>query len=103
ADLLVAGHRGREDGLAELESVGADGFAAEDRAVLESEKARHSCTTFPAAIVIRTAPWSVSPSSHELADRDRKPLSSTPRLAFRSSRTRFASAPTAIFGGPGPQ
>ena len=36
-ELLVAGHRGREDGLAEGHSLGADRLTAEDRPVLECE------------------------------------------------------------------
>src|SRR5213076_2321596 len=44
-DLLVAGHRGREDGFAEGESFRADRFAGEDAAILESEKAFH-CSSF---------------------------------------------------------
>ena len=35
--LLVAGHRGREAGLARRDAVGADGDAREDGAVLEDE------------------------------------------------------------------
>ena len=40
-DLLVTGHRSGEDRFADGEALGADGVAAEDRAVLESEKAGH--------------------------------------------------------------
>ena len=71
--LLVAGHRGREDGLAEGDARRADRLAAEDRAVLEREKGAHPCTTRPSATVFSTAPRSVSPSSQELAERERKP------------------------------
>ena len=71
-DLLVAGHRGREDGLADRKSVSRNRLAAEDGAVLEREKARHLAnTTRPAAIVVRTAPFTVAPSSQELTDRER--------------------------------
>ena len=38
-DLLVAGHRGREHGLAEGEALRADRFAGKDGAVLERQKA----------------------------------------------------------------
>ena len=58
--------------------------------------------TLPAATVIRTAPSSVRPSSHEFADRERKAPPSTRSLASRSSRTRFAGAPTAIRGASRP-
>ena len=81
-DLLVAGHRGREDGLAEREALGADRLAAEDGPVLEGEEAGHdSYTTRPAATSARTLPRSVSPSSHELTERERKPSSLTRQLA----------------------
>src|SRR5204862_4464780 len=58
--------------------------------------------TLPAAIVTRIPPSSVRPSSHEFTDRERKPFSSTRLLAFRSSRTRFAGAPTATRGAASP-
>src|SRR5205085_527753 len=58
--------------------------------------------TRPAATVSRTWPLTVSPSSHELAERERNSLSDTRRLAWRSSRTRFAGAPTAIRGASSP-
>src|SRR3954451_9140155 len=102
-DLLVAGHRSREDGLAEREALRSDRLASENRAVLEREETVHaSYTTFPAATVIRTRPSSVCPSSHELAERERKPSPSTRQVAAVSSRTRFAGAPTAIRGGSRP-
>ena len=96
-DLLVARHRGREDGFSEREALGRHRLAAEDRAVLEREEARHPSNTIrPSAMVARTFPRSVSPRSHEFFERERKPSSSTRQLAFRSSSTRFARAPTAI-------
>ncbi len=55
--LLVAGHAGREDGLAERVALGADRLAVPHRAVCEREVA-HSNATFPPASVIRTAPVS---------------------------------------------
>src|SRR2546429_208975 len=61
-----------------------------------------SNATLPAAIVSRTLPLTVWPSSHEFAERERKSLSETRLLAFRSSRTRFAGAPTAIRGASRP-
>ncbi len=71
-DLLVAGHRGREDRLADRKALGGDGLSSEDRAVLEREEASHApYTSLPAAIVARTLPLTVSPSSHELTERDR--------------------------------
>src|SRR6266550_3707419 len=61
-----------------------------------------SNATLPAAIVSRTLPLTVWPSSHEFAERERKSLSKTRLLACRSSRTRFAGAPTAIRGASRP-
>ena len=55
-DLLVAGHRRREDGFAEGEPVRADRLAGEHRAVLEDQAACHSNATRPAAIVSTTRP-----------------------------------------------
>ena len=77
--LLVAGHRGREDGLAEGDAGGADRAGREDGAVLEGEiaVAHAAYTTRPSAIVLTTVPVSVSPSSHELTDFDAKPSSVT--------------------------
>ncbi len=99
-ELLVAGHRGREDGLAEGDALGAHRPAGEDLAVLEDERAGHaSCTTRPAAIVSLTLPLSVCPSSQELAECERKPSSVTRQAASVSSRTRFAGAPTSMRGG----
>ena len=102
-DLLVAGHRRREDRLAEGVALRPDGLAAKDRPVLEGEEPAHaSCTSLPAAIVARTRPRSFSPSSQEFFERERKPSSSTCQLACVSSRTTFAGAPTAIFGASRP-
>ena len=102
-DLLVAGHRGREDRLAERVALGADGLAPEERPVLEEQEPVHDpCTSRPAAIVARTRPRSFSPSSHEFLERLLKPSSATCQLACVSSRTRFACAPTATFGGSRP-
>ena len=42
--LLVAGHAGREDGLAERVAVGADRLAVPDRAVREREVAHSNAT-----------------------------------------------------------
>src|SRR5262249_47671203 len=53
--LLVAGHAGREDGLAERVTLGAYRLALPDRAVCECEVA-HSNVTWPPASVMRTAP-----------------------------------------------
>ena len=100
--LLVAGHRGREDGLAERGAGGADRRAAEDRAVLEREEGAHPCTTRPSATVFSTAPRSFRPSSQELAERERKPLSVTVHSCSRSSRTRLARAPTSTLGSGRP-
>src|SRR6185437_10467600 len=61
-----------------------------------------SNATLPAAIVSRTWPLTVWPSSHEFVERERKSLSETRLLAFRSRRTRFAGAPTAIRGASKP-
>src|SRR5207248_10949711 len=58
--------------------------------------------TRPAATVSRTWPLSRLPSSHELAERERKAPSSTCHSAAVSSRTRFAGAPTAIRGRSSP-
>src|SRR6476659_6773016 len=52
------------------------------------------CTTRPLATVVTTAPRSFRPSSHEFAERERKPLSVTVHSRSRSSWTRFARAPT---------
>ena len=49
--LLVAGHAGREDSLAERVALGADRLAVPDRAVFKREVA-HSNATFPPASVI---------------------------------------------------
>ena len=74
--LLIAGHRRCEYGLADRETLGRDRLTAEDRSVLECEEARHApCTNLPAAIVARTRPLTVSPSSHEFTERERKPSS----------------------------
>src|SRR5262249_39339567 len=71
-DLLVAGHRRREHRLADREPVGRDRLATEDGSVLEREEAAHAAnTTRPAAMVVCTAPFTVSPSSHELTERER--------------------------------
>ena len=59
--LLVAGHRGREDRLAEGDALRADRLAAEDRPVLERQEGAHPCTSRPSATVFRTVPWSVLP------------------------------------------
>ena len=77
--LLVPGHPGREDGLAERDAVRGDGATAEDGAVLEDEitAAHRSNTSRPPATVFATCPWSVSPRSHELAESERKPSSVT--------------------------
>src|SRR6266545_4829259 len=54
-DLLVAGHRRREDRLADRKTLGGDGLSPEDGAVLERDEARHAAyTSLPAAIVART-------------------------------------------------
>src|SRR6266571_8581713 len=58
--------------------------------------------SLPAAIVARTRPSRVAPSSHELTERERKTLSVTRQDAFRSSRTRFARAPTTMRGSSRP-
>src|SRR5437764_3088155 len=103
-DLLVAGHRRREDRLAERERRRADTLAAEELAVLEHEEAGHpSCTTRPAAIVSTTLPRSRRPSSHEFAERERKRSSRTRHVAAGFSRTRFAGAPTTMRGGSSPK
>src|SRR6266536_2945539 len=61
-----------------------------------------SNATLPAAIVSRTRPLTVWPSSQEFAERERKSLSETRLLAFRSSRTRFAGAPMVLRGASRP-
>ena len=103
--LLVAGHGGREDGLAERDAGGADRAGREDGAVLEGEEAvAHAAyTTLPSAIVLTTVPVSVSPSSHELTDFEAKPSSVTVQVASRSSRTRLADSPTSIRGTGSPK
>src|SRR6185312_2968659 len=69
---LVTRHRGREHRLADGEALRPDRVAAEDRAVLERKKAGHvAYASRPAAIVARTFPLTVSPSSHEFTERDR--------------------------------
>ena len=71
-DLLVAGHRSREDGLPHRKALGRNRVAAEDRSVLEREEAAHAeYASLPAAIVARTLPLTVSPRSHEFTDRER--------------------------------
>ena len=104
--LLVAGHPGREDGLAEGDAVGGDRAAAEDRAVLEQEVARlvtHAGrTTRPSATVFTTRRASVSPRSHEFAGSERKPSSVTVHSASRSRATRIRRAPTSIRGSSRP-
>src|SRR6266516_1475524 len=102
-DLLVTGHRGREHRLTNCEAVRPDRLATEDGAVLERDETRHAeNTTRPAAIVVRTAPLTVSPSSHELTERERNVSSVMRWLAFRSSRTRLAVLPTATRGSSSP-
>ena len=102
-DLLVAGHRRREDGLAVRDAERTDRAAAEDRPVLEGEEAAHAeYTSFPAATVWRTRPCSFEPRSHEFVDFDLKEPSSTCQAASRSRSTRFAGAPTVIVGGSRP-
>ena len=63
--LLVAGHRGREDRLAERDALGAHRLAGEDRPVLERQVTvrcvAHPCTSRPSATVCRTRPRSFSP------------------------------------------
>src|SRR5262249_14977009 len=103
-DLLIAGHPGREHGLAEPGHPCADALPPEHRAVLEREEGRHAWyATRPAATVISTFPWSFRPSSQELAERDRKRSSLTRQVAPGLSRTRFAGAPTAIRGSSRPK
>src|SRR6266511_76337 len=70
--------------------------------VADRRRAQPSYTRRPSATVARTFPLSVLPSSHELTERDRKPRSVTCHLAFPSSSTRFAGAPTAMRGGARP-
>ena len=98
-DLLVARHRRREDRLAVGDPQRSDRPAPEDRSVLEDEQPTQlAYTTFPAATVWTTRPCSFDPSSHEFADFDLKEPWSTCQTASRSSRTRFAWAPTSIRG-----
>src|SRR5262249_18630424 len=95
-DLLVAGNRSREHGFAERKPMRGNRIPAKDGAVLEHEEARHDeYTSRPAAIVARTRPFTVAPSSHELTDRERKTSSVIWYAAPRSTRTMFAAAPTA--------
>ena len=76
-DLLVTGHRGREDRLSDREPIGRDRLPAEDRSVLEREEPGHAAyTSRPAATVARTRPFTVAPSSHELTERERNACSS---------------------------
>src|SRR5581483_3067279 len=97
--LLVAAHTGGEHGLSGGEALRGDRLAAEDRSVLECEKARHaSNATAPPAIVIATAPTSRSPSSQLLRESERKPCASTSHSRSRSRSTRLAGAPTATRG-----
>ena len=86
--LLVAGHAGREHGLAEGDAVDRDGAAAEHRSVLEEEiaAAHASNTSRPSATVFTTRPCSVSPSSHELAESERKPVLSDRPLGVEIER-----------------
>src|SRR5207344_2117167 len=100
--LLVAGHAGREHGLAERVAVGPDRLPGPDRSVREREIA-HSYATLPPATVMRTAPFSFDPSSHELSDREWKGCSPTVHSRSRSSRTRFALAPAATRGRSSPK
>src|SRR5262249_49953109 len=103
-DLLVAGHRGREHGLAERVPGARDALAAEDSAVLQDDEPVHAAnTTRPAATVRTTLPRTRLSRSHEFAERERKPSSRTRQEASVSSRTRFAGAPTAIRGRSRPK
>ena len=79
-DLLVAGHRGREDRLAERRSPRrATDSPRKTVPSSSARKPRHAAyTSRPAAIVARTSPLSVSPSSHEFTERERKPSSRDP-------------------------
>ena len=101
-ELLVAGHRGREDGLTERSAVRAHGLAGEEFPVLEQQSRHPSCAIRPAATVMRTAPLSSWPSSHEFAEREWKTSSVTRHDASVASRTKFASAPASMRGGSSP-
>ena len=67
--LLIAGHRRGEDRLAGLaRTLGTDGLAGEDGAVLEREKGAHPTATRPSATVVGTLPRSVFHDSQEFAE-----------------------------------
>src|SRR5439155_19936682 len=102
-DLLIAAHRGGEHRLAEGRARCADRLAGEDLAVLEHQQPAHSNATLPAATVSTTRPFSRRPSSHEFAERERKPSALTRQEAVRSSNVRLAGAPVAMRGRSSPK
>ena len=113
-DLLVAGHRGREDGLAEGDALGADRLArgrpCRPRARGSPAAQRHRVIAVvrrtrarprPSAAPCRAAS---APSSHEFAERERKPSSPTRQRRRRGRAGRGSrGAPTAIRGALEPE
>ena len=109
--LLVAGHGGREDGLADGGAGRADADAGPVRCRPRGTARRRSCrhrgracaALRPPASVSRQRPCSSRPRNAQLRLRECRSSSPTTQRSRRSQSARSASAPTAILGRSSPK